>query len=481
MEGAFLRSNSKYSVSELLNYINLYLQDGISVKELQEVYGLQLGQSNFYQKVLRYQQHGINGIKSHTKNHHYSKEFKKKVVNEHLNEGIPIRQLARNYAIPSHNTVRNWVNKYTKGKEIKNYHPKPEVYKMKSRKTTQDEKLQIIKDCLDNGLSYKDTAEKYAVSYNNVYSWVQKYKEYSPDGLFDGRGRGKPNSIQTEEEKLRTELAALKARNEYLETENAALKKLKEVERELMLHEHAMKRNTKRLRKLINLIIDVYEEFKGIYGYRRITIYLNRYLNAHVNHKCVCRLMKLMNLKAIIRRKRYNYKPHNPAHTAENRLNREFKKDNPPMTTLLTDVTEFKYGHASKAYLSAILDYGTNKIVAYKVSKHNNNALVMDTVKQIECDIIPGQTLLHSDRGFQYTSHGFRHFIDKHQVIQSMSRVGRCIDNGPMENFWGIIKEEMYRVNDYDQFEQLEKDIDRYIKFYNTQRVTLKMGLRIPA
>src|SRR5699024_1418251 len=83
--------------------------------------------------------------------------------------------------------------------------------------------------------------------------------------------------------------------------------------------------------------------------------------------------------------------------------------------------------------------------------------------------------------GFQYTSHSFKQFIEKHQIIQSMSRVGRCIDNGPMENFWGIIKEEMYRLTTYNTFEELEKDIKAYIKFYNTKRVTLKMGLNISA
>lgn len=151
------------------------------------------------------------------------------------------------------------------------------------------------------------------------------------------------------------------------------------------------------------------------------------------------------------------------------------------MEVLLNDITEFKYGNHSKAYLSAILDYGENKIVAFKLSKHNNNALVHDTVNQIKDNIIPTKTLLHSDRGFQYTSYSFKNFIEKHQIIQSMSQVGRCIDNGPMENFWGIIKEEMYRLKSYESFEDLEQDIQRHISFYNTKRVTLKLGLKIPA
>ena len=203
-------------------------------------------------------------------------------------------------------------------------------------------------------------------------------------------------------------------------------------------------------------------------------------MNAKVNHKCVYRLMKQLGLRAVIRRKRYTYKPHNSEHVTENILNRAFQKKYHAMEVLLTDVTEFKYGSSSKAYLSGILDYGENKIIAFKLSKHNNNALVRDTFSQIEKQIVPRKTLIHSDRGFQYTSYGFKKFIDKHQMTQSMSRVGRCIDNGPMENFWGIIKEEMYRLKTYETFEELEADIQTYIQFYNTKRVTLKMGLNIP-
>src|SRR5699024_10750693 len=83
--------------------------------------------------------------------------------------------------------------------------------------------------------------------------------------------------------------------------------------------------------------------------------------------------------------------------------------------------------------------------------------------------------------GSQYTSHAFHRFIKHTQSIHSMSRPGKCIDNGPIENVWGIIKAEKYYLNKYDTVEALKQDINAYIKFYNTQRVTLKMGLKIPA
>jgi len=229
----------------------------------------------------------------------------------------------------------------------------------------------------------------------------------------------------------------------------------------------------------MDIIQEVYDQHNGIYGYRRMTIYLNHYLGCAVNHKRVYRLMKILGLKAVIRQKRKRYIPHTPQHTAENRLNREFQSD-VPFEKLLTDVTEFKLTNGQKVYLSAILDLGGEKIIAHKLSQSNNNALVNETVIPILDKVIPEQTILHSDRGYQYTSPAFRQLLKRHEVIQSMSRVGKCIDNGPIENFWGILKTEMYYLNKYDTFEQLSQDIDRYIHFFNTKRITLKMGLAIP-
>jgi len=240
--------SSKHTIQELERYIHMYLHEGWSYQELCEEKGLLLSVSSFNDRVLRYKENGITGIKTKKSNNRYSKEIKESIVQEYLERGTPLRQLARKYNIPTHYTVRNWIIKYTKGEGLKTYSPYPEVYTMKGKKLTQDEKIEVVKACLANNLSYKKTAEQYHVSYNNVYSWVQKYKNHGPDGLVDGRGRGKPDTVQTDEERLQTEIAALKARNEYLETENAALKKLAEVERELMLQKRGWKQSTKRLR-----------------------------------------------------------------------------------------------------------------------------------------------------------------------------------------------------------------------------------------
>jgi putative transposase len=128
------------------------------------------------------------------------------------------------------------------------------------------------------------------------------------------------------------------------------------------------------------------------------------------------------------------------------------------------------------AYLSAILDLHGNTIVSYVLGRSNNNELVFHTLDQA-LQVAPGSTpMLHSDRGFQYTSPSFKKRLEAANVTPSMSRVGRCIDNGPMESFWGSLKCEKYYLHTYSTFEELKKDIDAYIHFYNNERLQAKLN-----
>ena len=218
----------------------------------------------------------------------------------------------------------------------------------------------------------------------------------------------------------------------------------------------------------------MYSEVNGIYGYRRITLNINRILDSNYNHKRIYRLMKSVKLTAVIRRKRKRYIQSTPQITAENILNREFVADN-PNEKWLTDVTEFKLSSGNKAYLSAILDLGDNSIVSYVLGKSNNNKLVFDTLDKA-IDANPNAApLFHSDRGFQYTSKTFKNKLNAIAAVQSMSRVGRCIDNGPMEAFWGTLKVEMFYLRKFSTFEELEQAIGKYIEFYNQKRLQKKL------
>lgn len=212
----------------------------------------------------------------------------------------------------------------------------------------------------------------------------------------------------------------------------------------------------------------------GIYGYRRITLNINKKLDSHYNHKRIYRLMKSVNLTSVIRKKRKKYTYSLPQITAENVLNRDFTAVR-PNEKWLTDVTEFKLTTGKKAYLSAILDLNDNAIVSYVVGPSNNNNLVFDTLGQAISANPTAKPIFHSDRGFQYTNKVFKQKLDKIKAVQSMSRVGRCIDNGPMEGFWGTLKSEMYYLRKFGTIEDLSQAIDEYIEFYNTKRLQRKL------
>jgi putative transposase len=221
---------------------------------------------------------------------------------------------------------------------------------------------------------------------------------------------------------------------------------------------------------ILEEMIRLYTDVEGIYGYRRMTMNINSILSKQYNHKRIYRLMKSINMNSVIRKKKKNYIPSTPQITAENVLNREFQADKPNQKWL-TDVTEFKLTSGKKAYLSAILDLGDRSIVSYVLGHSNNNQLVFETFDLAVTANPDAKPLFHSDIGFQYTNRVFKNKLDSINAIQSMSRVSRCIDNGPMEGFWGIIKSEMYYLHKFHTYEELKQAIDKYMDFYNMRRL----------
>ena len=167
---------------------------------------------------------------------------------------------------------------------------------------------------------------------------------------------------------------------------------------------------------------------------------------------------------------------------AENLLNRDFHADRPNQKWC-TDVTEFKWYEGievHKVYLSAILDLCDRRIVSYAVSERNDNPLVyktFDMAVQANPDAHP---LFHRDRGLQYTSRIFHNKLEQTGMTQSMSRVAHCIDNGPMEGFWGILKRERYYGRRFTSKQALIQMIESYICYYNTRRVQRNLGILTP-
>ena len=226
---------------------------------------------------------------------------------------------------------------------------------------------------------------------------------------------------------------------------------------------------------LVEKMAELYQESNGIFGYRRMQLNLRRRYGLHCNKKRVYRVMRAIGLQSVIRRKRPAYARSTPEITAENLLNRDFNAEN-LNEKWLTDVTEFKCGDGTKLYLSAILDLKDRGIVSYAIGRSNNNKLVFSTFDAAVQKYPDAKALFHSDRGFQYTSRVFRTKLDTAGMIQSMSRVGRCIDNGPMEAFWGIIKAEMYYLQRFNGYDSLKAAIEDYIVFYNERRYQEKLG-----
>lgn len=172
----------------------------------------------------------------------------------------------------------------------------------------------------------------------------------------------------------------------------------------------------------------------------------------------------------------------NPQFIAENILNREFNASE-PNEKWLTDVTEFKYfvdNVKHKIYLSAILDLYDRRIVSYVIRDNNNNALVFDTFDEAIAKDPEAHPIFHSDRGFQYTNRVFHQKIIDAGMTQSMSRVAKCIDNGPMEGFWGIIKRERYYGKRFTDRKTLVKMIEKYIDYYNNKRLQRNLGVLTP-
>ena len=236
--------------------------------------------------------------------------------------------------------------------------------------------------------------------------------------------------------------------------------------------------------------IEIAKLVKGIYdeepsrGYRAICDVLSREKGIHVNDKRILRICRFLGIKSIVK-----HNPHgctkvdnDPKHVEENILNRDFTAE-APNEKWLTDVTEFKYyvnGIKHKLYLSAILDLYDRRIVTYTIGDSNNNELVFSNFDMAVERHPDAHPLFHSDRGFQYTGSTFHSKIEGAGMIHSMSRVGKCLDNGPMEGFWGILKRERYYLHRYTSRQSLVDMITTYIEYYNERRYQRKLGVLAP-
>ena len=215
----------------------------------------------------------------------------------------------------------------------------------------------------------------------------------------------------------------------------------------------------------------------GTYGYRRMQLALAA-KGIYRNPKTVLRVMKKYNLLSEIRRRRRWVNMGQQLHRYENLLDRQFQSDRPNHKW----VTDISYIHTKQGvlYLSMIRDLYDNSIVAYKTGTEQTINLVLDTIRlamRKEKKRVAAELQLHSDQGFQYTSQAYFKLTQKYGITPSMSRRGNCYDNAMAENFFSILKTECIYRHKPNSFEEANEMIDRYIYFYNHERIQLKTGV----
>ena len=225
---------------------------------------------------------------------------------------------------------------------------------------------------------------------------------------------------------------------------------------------------------LAEKIRECQEKCGRTYGYRRVHIWLERQ-GIHHNPKTILRVMQKYNLLSVVRRKKYrNYGDY--LHRYPNLLNRDFSTERPNQKWV-TDISYIKTKQGT-LYLSIIRDLFDNSIVAYKTGTEQNINLVLQTIREAKKrEKVTAELQLHSDQGFQYTSHGYFKLTQSYNITPSMSRRGNPYDNAMAENFFSILKTECIYRTKLGTYEEARLLIDEYIHFYNHERIQLKTKL----
>lgn len=237
-------------------------------------------------------------------------------------------------------------------------------------------------------------------------------------------------------------------------------------------------------------IIEIRKEHKN-FGYRRIWGLLRKQ-GVNVNKKRVQKIVQKLGLQVTSftrKSRKYSSYKGNVGRIAPNRINRRFKTS-VPHQKITTDTTEFKYYEVDskgrmaikKLYLDPFLDMFNGEVLSYGISKMPSASSILTAQRETIriTDDCPYRRTFHSDRGWAYQMNSYSYELKENKIYQSMSRKGNCYDNSVMENFFGILKQEMYYGTTYYSFEELKEAIEKYIKYYNEQRVKEKLGWMSP-
>lgn len=220
---------SQFTPEEKMQIVEKYLSGKCSTTTLGKEY--KINEQTILTWSSKFRQHGIDGLRTKNINNSYSQEFKLMVVAEYLAGKISTRGLCKKYNISACGVVSSWVKMYNSHNELKSTHSGGYNQMTNGRKTTFEERIEIVSFCIANNRDYSKSIEKFNISYQQVYTWVRKYEDLGIDGLIDRRGRAKTELALTEIDKLQAENKLLQAKLKDAEMENILLKKLKELER----------------------------------------------------------------------------------------------------------------------------------------------------------------------------------------------------------------------------------------------------------
>lgn len=219
----------KYSFEEKEKIILEYQTGVHGFRELCRIYGM--AQQALKDWIRLYETFGIDGLKTKSTPSHYSKEIKEAAVKDYLNHKSTVKEILKKYQIRSETQLRRWIKKYNGHEELKTSGTGGTIIMTKGRKTTFDERVEIVQYCIAHDHNYAETAVKYNVSYQQARNYTVKYEAGGVEALKDRRGRTKPLEGMSELERLRVENKILRAEKERAEMEVSFLKKLGEIER----------------------------------------------------------------------------------------------------------------------------------------------------------------------------------------------------------------------------------------------------------
>nr|WP_239004261.1 IS3 family transposase [Salmonella enterica] len=431
----------------------------------------------------------------------FSLEFKKEVSEKYLEDELSLKSVARMYDI-SPCTVRKWAYAYRE-------HGIGMLTGKKGRYSA-DFKLMVVKEVVDDGFSVRETAVKHGIpAFGTVCTWLEKYRKHGEDAFTRKNQKIIPvpdksvtpvppqpalTDVEREElEQLRVENAYLKKLKALVQQKTLSAQEKVSIISELrqewplsrLLIVAGLPRSTfyyhvKRLaapdryQSARALVLKIYHQHKGRYGYRRIRLAC-RNEGVLLNGKTVRKLMKELGISSLIRVKKYRSYKGEQGRICDNLLKRQFDADR-PNEKWVTDVTEFKV-NGKKLYLSPIMDLYNGEIIAYNLATRPLPSMVQtmltDALKQLPKDEHP---ILHSDQGWQYQMSRWQRWLKDSGIVQSMSRRGNCLDNAVIESFFGTLKSECYYLNEYKNVDDLKRDIISYIDYYNQLRIKEKLG-----